>query len=1576
MSKKVVRVSCVRHALIEPLEQRIAPATFTVVNVNDAGTGSLRDAINLSNSTRAFDTINFAIPGTGLHTIVLQSTLPDITSPVIIDGYSQPGSAVNTLSVGDNAQLRIELNGSLTTAAVGLTVSAGNSTVRGLVINNFDSDGIRINTLGANTINGNFIGTDSTGTADLGNGGLGVSDASSSSGNTIGGAAPALRNIISGNDSQGINLSGDSNNVLGNYVGTDATGTADLGNLRGGIVVGGATNTIGGAASGAGNVISGNDGHGVDIAAGTANGTIVGGNFIGTDAGGAAPLKNNGTGVFISAGANSVIGGAAPNTIAFNGLDGVAVLSLSGAGHSIRGNSIFSNGGLGINLQPSPELAGTVTPNDPGDGDSGPNALQNFPVITAVSVTRGITTVAGTLNSTPSTFAPLSFAIDIYANTATDATGFGEGQTYLGSTTVTTNPSGNAAFSFSTPTALSNVFFTATATPANSTPNTSEFSAAQEIPGSVVNTTADVVAADGLTSFREAINYSNATSGAQTISFNIPGSGVQSIAVTSALPTISGPVVIDGYTQPGASASTLGADFGTNATLLIELNGAAAGAGVNGLTLNGSGSIVRGLVIDRFAGDGINSSGISGSAIEGNFIGTNAFGTAALGNGGNGIFLDQSFNNTIGGTTPAARNLIAGNSSAGVRIEGQVTDNNIVAGNLIGTNAAGNAILGTELTGVALGNIASGNIIGGTTAAARNVIAGSSGHGITLNGVNGNTIQGNYIGTDVTGTLALGNSGSGIFISTSGNNVIGSATPGAGNLIANNGLDGIALATDAFNANAIRGNRIFGNGDLGIDLRNDGVTANDARDGDSGPNSLQNYPVITSASVTGGSTTVSGTLNSVGSTTFTIELFANNVVDPSGFGEGEIFIGSSSVTTDANGDGSFTFSTPTAYTNLFLSATAIADNGDTSEFAQSVRATRVATSFVWDGSAGDLNWFTSANWTPDGVPGASDTAILNISSAINLPSDTTVASFQQSNGTLGGGGKLTIATSGTFSGGVLAGPGITFIPVGSVFDISGTTDKQIDGRTLALAGTVTFSGTGNLRTEFDGTIDIQTGGFFDVQSDVSLVAFGGSGFGFVKNAGTFQKSGGTGTTAFSNGGQNVTLDNSGIVRALTGEILIPHGGSSTAGTFAAAAGAFIDFNGGYSFGDGTQFTGGGEVRLLSGNQTLSGAISSTSLVLEGATITGTQSITGDTKWIAGTIGGAPGTTTIPAGSTLEISGPADKQLESRTLDLRGTATLNGAGNLFPEFDSVLDIHTGALFDVQSDVSLVARGGAGFGTVNNAGTFQKSGGNGTTSFSNGGQTVTLNNSGLVGALTGTILVAHGGTSTGGQFNAVPGALIDFNAGYTFNAGTQFTGGGEVRLLAGTHALSGAISSANLKLAGATITGTQTISGNLEWRSGSLAGGTTLPSGATVNLVGPAEKLLDGGSVTNLGTIIWGGTGNWRMAGGAAINNLAGGTFEIQSDASMSIGGGDGNGTFINAGLVRKATGAGTTSIGGGQGPSFTNSGTIDVTTGTLAFQLSFTQTGGATQLSGGNLGGGFSSRTKAASWAAPERLPVA
>ncbi len=237
-------------------------ATFTVTNTNDSGAGSLRQAILDANASGGTDTIAFNIPGAGPHTIQPTSVLPNITDPVIIDGYTQLGASPNTNppGLGINAVLKINLDGSDTgSGAKGLVIAAGDSTVRGLVINRFGGWGIELVTNGGSLIEGNYIGTDVNGTADQGNFlyGVAIDDAP---GNTIGGMAAGAGNVISGNDADGVYIwwgSATGNQVQGNLIGTDVTGTLDLGNSLDGVFINGASgNTIGGTAGGAGNMIA------------------------------------------------------------------------------------------------------------------------------------------------------------------------------------------------------------------------------------------------------------------------------------------------------------------------------------------------------------------------------------------------------------------------------------------------------------------------------------------------------------------------------------------------------------------------------------------------------------------------------------------------------------------------------------------------------------------------------------------------------------------------------------------------------------------------------------------------------------------------------------------------------------------------------------------------------------------------------------------------------------------------------------------------------------------------------------------------------------------------------------------------------------------------------------------------------------------------------------------------------------------------------------------------------------------------------------------------------------------------
>ncbi len=248
---------------IEVLEQRIAPATFTVTSVADAGAGSLRQAILDANALAGTDTIAFAIPGPGPHVIEPLSALPVISTTMVIDGYMEPGSAPNTLAVGSDAKIEIVLDGSVAGTADGLVIAGDATTVRGLAIHSFRDDPLNASVGGAgirisghdNLIEGNHIGTDPSGADNLGNDRDGVSV--SGANNVIGGITPGARNVISGNGGQGVTLSSGATTaatgtvIRGNYIGTGVSGSTELGNGEGGISITTADNQIGGVVSGA-----------------------------------------------------------------------------------------------------------------------------------------------------------------------------------------------------------------------------------------------------------------------------------------------------------------------------------------------------------------------------------------------------------------------------------------------------------------------------------------------------------------------------------------------------------------------------------------------------------------------------------------------------------------------------------------------------------------------------------------------------------------------------------------------------------------------------------------------------------------------------------------------------------------------------------------------------------------------------------------------------------------------------------------------------------------------------------------------------------------------------------------------------------------------------------------------------------------------------------------------------------------------------------------------------------------------------------------------------------------------------
>ena len=445
-----------------------AAADFTVLTTNDSGPGSLRQAILDANTLPGPDRVVFNVPGTGEQVISVLSALPEITDSLVIDGYSQPGAKANSLDVGSDAVILIHLQAASPGLAEGLTIKASNCTVRGLSITSFLQQnpffvnggvGIGVRAGTGNKIEGCFIGIAPDGTTAERNG-RGVDIAAP--GTTVGGTTPAQRNIISGNANEGLLVITDGTTIAGNYIGTDAAGAHAVGNSTGLLFNGTfAASIVGGPAKGAGNVISGNSigvglGHGTNVSfSGESNGVVVQGNLIGLAADGVSSL-GNGQGIAINGSQNQIggTGAGSGNTIAYNPNNNVVIIG--GTGNRVLSNAIYSTERVNISLGG----LGRQKPNDVGDSDSGPNNYQNFPAISSVDIASNSATIKGNLNSTPNS----QFTIQLFAESQslTDSK-----QTYLGSTTVTTDENGDATFTANFAVPSANLLINATATSAS-----------------------------------------------------------------------------------------------------------------------------------------------------------------------------------------------------------------------------------------------------------------------------------------------------------------------------------------------------------------------------------------------------------------------------------------------------------------------------------------------------------------------------------------------------------------------------------------------------------------------------------------------------------------------------------------------------------------------------------------------------------------------------------------------------------------------------------------------------------------------------------------------------------------------------------------------------------------------------------------------------------------------------------------------------------------------------------------------------------------------------------------------------
>ena len=753
------------------------------IGTNIAGTAAIANSGSgvLVNGT-ASNTIGGTVSGAG--NVISGNTIDGVD----ITGSGATGNVVEGNYVGTNAAGTSALGNSVDGVVVQLGASSntigGTTAGAGNVISG-NGNGVDFYFSGTidNLVEGNDIGTNAAGTSAIANTDDGVRIDGAANYNTIGGTTAAARNVISGNTAQGVDLVNNTetgNLVEGNYIGTNAAGTAAIANGIDGVYVGsGVTGaTIGGTAAGAGNLISGNGRDGIEFAAAT--GDLVLGNFIGTNAADTAALPNSVNGISLNSAATYItIGG-----------------TTAGSGNVLSGNTVY-----GIALSDSGTADNLVVGNAIGTNAAGTAAIGNG--------SAGVDLDSGAANNTiGGTSAGASNIISGNTAYGVSLTGSGTNNNVVAGNLIGTNSAGTAAlgsqgtgvglFSGSNTIGGGNVISgNVIGIDLGANDNT--------ILGNLIGTDVTGTVAVGNSEYGVLIHQgaqSNTIGGTTAAARNvISASGVRGVLIRN-----------ENVGDDAAFNVVEGNDIGTDVTGTIALGNAGYGieltGGVHDNTIGGT-TAGAGNLIAGNTNNGIYISGSSANVIAGNVIGTNAAGTAALANNGAGISIDGgSTNNTVGGTTASARNIISGNTLSGVDITGSGTTGNVVEGNYIGTNAAGTAALGNGGSGIGVDTGASGTTIGGTTAGAGNVISGNSSYGVLLRSASGNLVQGNLIGTNAAGTAALGNV-YGVEIDTaSTNNTIGGTTASARNVISGNSASGIYLTDSGTTGNLIEGNYV------------------------------------------------------------------------------------------------------------------------------------------------------------------------------------------------------------------------------------------------------------------------------------------------------------------------------------------------------------------------------------------------------------------------------------------------------------------------------------------------------------------------------------------------------------------------------------------------------------------------------------------------------------------------------------------------------------------------------------------------------------------------------------------------
>jgi hypothetical protein len=669
---------------------KAAGADFVVTSTNANGAGSLVQAIVDANSSPGLDRIVFNLP-TSTRTIYPAATLPAVTDPVVLDGTTQPGFSNQPI---------VELRGSLAgSGADGLRLQTVGSTVRGLVINNFDGNGISIVGGGLHQIERNYLGTTLSGSGRAGNVGVGIFLSGTAS-NRIGGIYATQRNVISANGLQGIYIaeSGCYSNVIqGNYIGTSAGGSSALGNTNDGIIVYGARfNIIGGATPGSGNVISGNQRNGILLAESSARTNVIAGNLIGLSANGTQVLGNAIRGLDLERAPGNIVGGpgsAWRNIISGNDQDGVTIMASPGTvvmgnyiGTDITGLLSRPNGRAGISIHEcAGNQIGSVLPGGgnliSGNGNEG-----------VFITTNGL-------------------ANRIEGN-------------WIGVDSTGTNSLGNGNEGIAIAGGSSNLIGGAVSGAGNVISGNRSFGVVlqwAEARGNAVQ--GNLIGTDW--QGRRAIK--NTDTGIEVVDASASQIGGSIPAARNVISGNGGPG-IKLYGSNAVANRVQGNLVGTDITGRVALGNAQGGIFITtapGSVIgggSGEGNVISG---NENAGILIEKPAASGTVIQGNRIGSSREGDLALPNSQEGIYITGSHSNLVGGLTPGTGNLISGNATWGLSLTNSFY--NVIQGNFIGTMPDGVTALPNGTTeagfpGLELG-LCRGNIIGGAEPGAGNHIA-------------------------------------------------------------------------------------------------------------------------------------------------------------------------------------------------------------------------------------------------------------------------------------------------------------------------------------------------------------------------------------------------------------------------------------------------------------------------------------------------------------------------------------------------------------------------------------------------------------------------------------------------------------------------------------------------------------------------------------------------------------------------------------------------------------------------------------------------------------------------------------